>query len=265
VEKAASRVLSVVSKLKDSELILGRLYKDCVCHVEEISLIEEDYLWRGVNVYVDNNKSPQDFLIFRSYSLHGEKNISAYMAADAQSSIQGFSDILRLKKDWHMHLQASPELEASIRKSMGWLINSYNVRYCRADSRTFKPYHMNEKGSILLTPDDIKGFKSLSSPHLVKRAKTAPIYGFLNEKGEMVASSGVGFLTKKSFSISYTETSPEYRNRGIAKYLTSLASEPLIDKGLVGVYCADIKNEPSTKVANALGFIPYKDLLCFFN
>lgn len=80
-----------------------------------------------------------------------------------------------------------------------------------------------------------------------------------------MATSGVGFLTDKSFAISYTETEPEYRNRGIAKCLTSLASEPLINKGLVGVYAADVRNEPSLRVARALGFLPYMDLKCFYN
>jgi predicted GNAT family acetyltransferase len=91
------------------------------------------------------------------------------------------------------------------------------------------------------------------------------VYGYVNEKGELVATSGVGFLTKKSFAISYTETKPIYRSRGIAKCLTSLASEPLINKGLVGVYAADVTNEPSIRVARALGFLPYMDLKCFYN
>jgi predicted GNAT family acetyltransferase len=77
--------------------------------------------------------------------------------------------------------------------------------------------------------------------------------------------SGVGFLNSKSFAISYTETEPEYRNKGIAKWLTSLASDPLINKGLIGVYSADITNEPSLRVARALGFMPYRDLKCFYN
>jgi predicted GNAT family acetyltransferase len=87
----------------------------------------------------------------------------------------------------------------------------------------------------------------------------------LSENGKLVATSGVGFLNNKSFVISYVETEPEYRNKGIAKCLTSLASEPLIRKGLVGVYSTDVTNEPSLRVAEALGFIPYLDLKCFHN
>jgi hypothetical protein len=259
------KVFEVVSKLKESGLILKRLYADCVRHVEEISLIEEGYLWRNVSVYVDDDRHPQDFLLTHSASHQGEKNIGAYMTAEDQSNVQRFADILKRKKNCHMHLQTSVELESSIRESMIWLTNSYTVRYCRADSKTFKPYHLNSKGIVLLTPHNIRRFKSLSSPHMTKRIETAPVYGFINEKGKIVATSGVGFLTKKSFSISYTETSPENRNQGLAKCLTSLASEPLIIKGLVGVYCADIKNEPSIRVAKALGFLPHRDLACFFS
>jgi ribosomal protein S18 acetylase RimI-like enzyme len=258
-------VFAVVLKLKDNSLILNRLYRDCVRHVEEISLIEEGYLWQNVSVYVDDNQSVENFLIVHSFSQSGERNVSAYMVADTESTIQRFSDILRRKRDCHTHLQTSAELQPYVMKSMGWLSNSYKVRYSRADSSTFKPYRLDEKGIVLLTPDNIKRLKFSSSPRLIKRAETASIYGFVNEKGEVVASSGVGFLTKKSFSISYTETSPEYRNRGLAKCLTSLASQPLIMKGLVGVYCADVKNEPSIRVARGLGFLPYLDLMCFFD
>jgi hypothetical protein len=256
---------AVILRLKDKSLILNRLYRDYVRHVEEISLIEEGYLWQNVSVYVDDNQLAENFLILRSFLQSSEKHIGAYMVANAQPNIQGFSDILRRKRDCHTHLQTSAELEPYVMKSMGWLSNSYEVRYCRADSTTFKPCHSDEKGIVLLTPDTIKRLKSSNISHLTKRAETASIYGLVNEKGEVVASSGIGFLTKKSFSISYVETSLEYRNRGLAKCLTSLASEPLIMKGLVGVYCADSKNEPSLRVAKALGFLPYMDLMCFFN
>lgn len=258
-------MLLMVFKLKKNKLILKRLYEDCVCHVEEISLIEEDYLWQGVSVYADNAHSPSDFLLIRSFSHQGEKNISAYMAADTQSNVRRFAEILRLKRKCHLHLQTYIELESAVKESMSWLAKTYNVRYCRADSNTFKPFHLDEKGIVLLTPNNVGKYKSLSSWNLIKRVETAPVYGLVNDKGELVASSGVGFLTKKSFSISYTETSPEYRNRGIATWLTSLASEQLITKRLVGVYCADIKNEPSLRVASALGFLPYKELICFLN
>lgn len=102
-------------------------------------------------------------------------------------------------------------------------------------------------------------------PRFIKRLETGQIYGYVNEEGEMVATSGVGFLAKRSFSVSYTETAAEYRGRRIAKCLTSLASEPLIRKGLIGVYAADITNKASVGVAEGLGFVPYKDMMCFQN
>jgi hypothetical protein len=253
------------SKLRDKNLILKRLYKDYVRHVEEIFLIEEGNMWGSVSVYVDKSQSPQDFLIIRRFLHQGNENVSAYMVAEDQSSIKEFSEILKLKSGCHMHLQTSIELQPTLMRTMGWLKNSYTVRYCRADSETFKPYRSDNEGLVRLTPDNIKKYQTLHSPHLIKRAETAPIYAFINEKGDVAATSGVGFLTKKSFSISFTETSPQYRNRGLAKCLTSLASEPLIDRGLVGVYCADIKNEPSLRVAHALGFVPYIDMICLLN
>ena len=44
----------MVLKLKDKDRILPRLYEDFVSFVEEISLIEERYLWRNVTAYVDD-------------------------------------------------------------------------------------------------------------------------------------------------------------------------------------------------------------------
>jgi predicted GNAT family acetyltransferase len=116
-----------------------------------------------------------------------------------------------------------------------------------------------------MTPENIRSLWPSASPSLRKRVKTAPVYACVNESGKLVGTSGVGFLNKKSFVISYTETESEYRNRGIAKFLTTLASEPLIAKGLVGVYSTDITNEPSLAVARALGFAPYCELKCFYN
>lgn len=148
---------------------------------------------------------------------------------------------------------------------MKWLPNTYTVRYCRANSESFMPHSSHEKSAIRLTPENIKQFEPSASACFIERMKTAPVYGYVNKNGELVAISGVGFLTEKSFAISYTEAEPEYRSRGIAKCLTSLASEPLITKGLVGVHAADITNEPSIRVAKAIGFLPCQDLKCFHN
>jgi len=116
-----------------------------------------------------------------------------------------------------------------------------------------------------LTSSNIMKLDPTASSQYVKRLETAPVYGYLDEKGQLVATSGVGYITKKSFSISYTETKPDYRGRGIAKCLTSLACEPLIKMGLIGVYAADVTNQPSLRVATGLGFKPYRDLKCFHN
>ena len=250
----------MIFKLKKKTVILQRLYRDYVRYVEEISLIEEDYLWRNVSVYIDDSHALRDFLI-----LQEGKSVSAYMTAKNPLVIPKFADILKTRQGFRMHLQTSVEVESYVKQLVRWLPNTYTVRYCRADSKSFKPHCSHKKNAIRLTPVNIKELQPSSSPHFVERIKTAPVYGYVNEKGELVATSGVGFLTKKSFAITYTETNPEYRSRGIAKYLTSLASKPLINKGLVGVYSADVTNRLSLKVAGALGFLPYHDLKCFYN
>lgn len=250
----------MVFELKEKTLILQRLYRDYVRYVEEISLIEEDYLWENVSVYVDDSRSIQDFLILRE-----GRSLSAYMTAENMSIVAKFAEILKVKRDFRMHLQTSTGVEFYVKQFMRWLPNTYTVRYRRADSKTFKPHCLHKKGAIRLTPDNIKRLQPSPSLHFIKRVKTAPVYGYVDEKGQLVATSGVGFLTDKSFAISYTETKSEYRNRGIAKCLTSLASEPLVNKGLVGVYAADVTNEPSLRVARALGFLSYMDLKCFYN
>lgn len=250
----------MVVKLKEKAVILPRLYRDHVRYVEEISLIEEDHLWQNVSIYVDNPRSIRDFLILRE----GE-SVSAYMTAENQSIIPEFADILKAKRDFKMHLQTSIEVESYVERFMGWLPKTYTVRYFCADSETFKPHCLQKSNAIRLTPDNIQELQPSPSLHFITRITTAPVYGYVNEQAELVATSGVGFLTKKSFAISYTETKPEYRSQGIAKCLTSLASEPLINKGLISVYAADITNEPSIRVAKALGFLPYQDLKCFYN
>ena len=256
----------MVFKLKDKEGILPTLYKDCVSHVEEISLIEEDYLWQNVRICVDNPRSMQKFLILHSPSFFwGGRSISAYMKAKDPSIICKFGNILKAEGDARTHLQTSVEAQTYVRQFMGWLNKTYTVRYHRADAKTFKPYHKHRERAVLLTHENVKKYRPSASPHFVKRLETAQVYGYLNEEGRIVATSGVGFLTKKSFAISYTETEPEYRGRGIAKCLTSLASEPLIKKGLIGVYATDITNKPSLGVAEGLGFLPYRDLICFYN
>lgn len=251
----------MVVKLKEKNMILQQLYRDHVCHVEEISVVEEDYLWQDVSVYVDEPRSIQEFLIVRTRG----GSLGAYMMAENPSIIREFAEILKAMRDFQMHLQTSSRVEHHVKQFMSWLPRTYKVRYCRADSKTFKPHCLHRKGAIRLTPDNIKKLEPSASPYFIKRIETAPMYGYVNEKGELVAMSGVGFLTKKSFAISYTETKPEYRSQGIAKCLTSLSSEPLISKGLVGVYSADITNEPSLRVARALGFLPYLDLMCFYS
>lgn len=254
----------MVVELRNKDKILPRLYKDFVTFVEEISLIEESYLWRNVKVYVADPSSSREFLIIRLPSfLLKDRSLSAYMTAENLSVIQEFANILRGKKDFSMHIQTAVKKE-HVEQFMPWLTKTYTVRYCRADSTTFQLHCKHREMTVRLTPANIKRLYPSASSVFVKRLETTPVYGYVNEKGELVATSGVGFLTKKSFSISYTETNPEYRGRGIAKCLTSLASEPLIRRGLIGVYAADITNQPSLGVAEGLGFQPYQDLKCFW-
>lgn len=252
----------MVFKLRENEAVLQLLYRDCVCHVEEISLIEESHLWQDVGVYVDDLHSIQEFLIVRA---SGSRSVGAYMVAESPSVVREFAEILKAMGNFRVHLQTSIGIGHLAKRFMRWLRKTYTVRYCRADSKTFKPQCLHRKRTVLLTPENVKTLEPSASPHFIKRLETAPVYGYVNEKGELVAMSGVGFLGKKSFAISYTETKPEYRCQGIAKCLTSLASEPLIKKGLVGVYSADITNAASLRVAKALGFLPYRDLICFHN
>jgi hypothetical protein len=253
----------MIYKLRENGLILDRLYEDYVCYAEEISIIEEDYLWQNVSVYVDDPRSIKDFLIVCLPFFWKGKSFSVYMSAGSPSIIREFAGTLEELRDSQVHLQTSAENEPYVNQSLKWLPKTYTARYCRADFTTFKPHCLLREKAIRLTPTNIKNLQPSASPHFIKRIETAPVYGYLSENGKLVATSGVGFLNKKSFVISYIETEPEYRNKGIAKCLTSLASEPLIRKGLVGVYSTDVTNEPSLRVAEALGFIPYLDLKCF--
>jgi len=254
----------MVVELRDRNRILPRLYEDFVTYVEEISLIEEKYLWQNVRIYVNDQNSCQEFLILRLAVSPKRKNISVYMTAESSATVQTFSDVLKEKKKINVHVQTTTR-EAHIRQFMPWLTKSYTVRYCCATSTSFQPHCQHQEKAIRLTAENIKQFNLSASPLFIKRLKTAPVYGYVNEHKELIATSGVGFLTKKSFGISYTETRPEYRCQGIAKCLTSLASEPLIKKGLIGIYAADITNQPSLRVARGLGFQPYRDLKCFYN
>jgi len=256
----------MVCELIDKRRILPNLYRDPVAHVEEISLIEEDYLWENVSVYVDDPSSMRQFLLLHSPSFYlGGRSISAYMEAEDPSAVSEFLGILRNQGDVRIHLQSSLEVRPHVSQFMGWLDRTYTVCYYRADNRTFRPSFMHREKAVLLTPQNVKRYLPSAGPLFSKRLETAQVYGYLNGEGRMVATSGVGFLTRKSFSISYIETEPEYRNRGIAKCLTSLVSEPLIGKGLVGVYATDIENKPSIGVAQGLGFVPYKTMACFYN
>lgn len=91
-------------------MILQRLYRDYVRYVEEISLIVEDYLWQNVDVYVDDPRSIEDFLILRE-----GRSLSAYMTAENPSIISRFADILKAKRDFEMHLQTSIEVESFLK------------------------------------------------------------------------------------------------------------------------------------------------------
>jgi ribosomal protein S18 acetylase RimI-like enzyme len=246
-------------------MILPRLYQDYIVHVEAISLIEEDYLWNEVQVHVKDSSSMEEFLILYSPSLYSSgKSLSVYMTAREPSTIQEFANILEAEKHYRAHLETSTETKY-VKELIPWLTQSYNVRYFFADASIFKPSCQHRANAVQLTPENVKRLDPSASPLFVKRLKTAVVYGYLNELGKLVATSGVGWLTKKSFSISYTETKPEYRGLGIAKCLTSLASEPLIEKGLIAVYAADVTNTSSLGVAMGLGFRPHRDLRCFYN
>jgi len=252
----------MVLLLKDKKTILPRLYQDSVIYVEEISLLEEDYLWRNVQVYVEDPNSIKEFLVMQSDTKR--KSLSAYMTAGKPATIKEFAGIMRRKEDYQTHLQTSTPA-SYIKKYMSWLTKVYTARYHCVDSSTFKPSRMHAAKAVRLTPQNITKLDPSASPVYVKRLETAPVYGYLDEKGQLVATSGVGYLTKESFSVSYTETALDYRGRGIAKCLTSLACEPLIKMGLIGVYAADATNQPSLGVAKGLGFRPYRDLKCFHN
>jgi len=252
----------MVLLLRNKKTILPRLYQDSVIYVEEISLVEEDYLWRNVEIYVEDPNSIKEFLVMQFDTKR--KSLSAYMTAQNPSAIQEFAGIMRRKKDYQTHLQTSTPA-TYIKEHMPWLTKVYTARYHCVDSSTFRPSHRHEAKAVRLTPQNITKLDPSASPVYIKRLETALVYGYLDEKGQLVATSGVGYLTKESFSISYTETEPEYRGRGIAKCLTSLACEPLIKKGLTGVYAADATNQPSLGVAKGLGFKPYRDLKCFHN
>jgi hypothetical protein len=255
----------MVLRLKNTKSILPRLYKDCVSYVEVISLIEETYLWRNVQVYVESSKTMEEFLLLHSPSTYWSgTSLSAYMTAQKPSTIREFAGILKKKEHYRTHLETSTPA-SQISKCMPWLTKRYTVRYLFADSSTFKPDYKHRARAILLKPDNILRLDPTASSLYVERLKTAPVYGYQNRKGMLVATSGVGWLTKKSFSISYTETKPRYRRRGIAKCLTSLASEPLIKKGLMGVYASDVTNKPSLGVGLSLGFRPYRDFNCSYS
>lgn len=256
----------MIYKLEKNASILLRLCEDCVRYAEELSLIEEDYLWPNVSVYVDDPRSMQDFLIVSSPSFYWTgRSLSAYMSTEKASIIREFATVLKAARNLRVHLQTSLENEPYVNRFMKWLSRTYTVRYLRSDLRTFKPCYPHKEGAVRLTPNNVKSLRPSAPPHFKKRAETAPIYVYVNERGKVVGTSGVGFLNKKSFVISYTETRPQYRNRGIAKCLTSLASEPLISKGLIGVYSTDVTNAPSLRVARALGFTPYCELKCFYS
>ena len=255
----------MVLRLKNTKSILPRLYEDCISYVEEISLTEETYLWRNVQVYVESSNTMEEFLVLRSPSVYWSgTSLSAYMTARKPSTIREFAGILKKKGHYRTHLETSTPA-TQIKKCIPWLTKRYTVRYLCADSSTFKPDHKHQARAVLLTPDNIPRLDPTASSLYVKRLKTAPVYGYPNEKGILVATSGVGWLTQKSFSISYTETKPRYRRRGIAKCLTSLASESRVKKGLIGVYASDITNKPSLKVGIGLGFEPHCDFNCFYN
>jgi ribosomal protein S18 acetylase RimI-like enzyme len=254
----------MILELKNKSAILPRLYEDFVLFVEEIALIEETYLWRNVTVFVDDEHSMREFLLLHSPSVYWDgKSLSAYMTAENPVTVRKFASILKEKKNLQTHLETSAKANY-VKQLLPWLDKNYTVRYCRADLATFKPHYKHRRNTVQLTPQNIKQFQPSADSHFVKRLETAPAYGYVTERGELVATSGVGFLTQKSFSISYTETKPEYRGRGIAKCLTALACEPLIKMGLIGVYAADVTNQPSLEVARGLGFEPYRDLKCFY-
>ena len=252
----------MVLLLKDKKTILPRLYQDSVIYVEEISLVEEDYLWRNVQVYVENPNSMKEFLVMQFD--RKRRSLSAYMTAEKPTTIEKFAGIMRRRKDYQTHLQTSTPA-SYIKKYMPWLTKVYTARYHRVDSSAFKPSRMHVAKAVRLTPQNVTKLDPSASPVYIKRLETAPVYGYLDERGQLIATSGVGYLTKKSFSISYTETKPDYRGRGIAKCLTSLACEPLIKKRLIGVYAADATNKPSLGVAKGLGFKPYCYIKCFHN
>ena len=241
-------------------MILERLYRDCVRYVEEISLIEEERIWQNVEVYVDNLDFIESFLVLREH-----EGISAYMTAEDPSHIREFADVLKAKGEPQVHLQTSAEAEPYIKRFLRGLSKTYTVRYGRADTHTFRPHCLHKKRAVRLTPDNVKDLEPSASSRFIARIRTSPVYCYVDKNGRSVSISGVGFLTKRSFAISFTETKPKYRGQGIAKCLTSMASQPSIKMGLIGVYGADVQNEPSMRVAKALGFLPYTDLKCFHN
>jgi len=78
-------------------------------------------------------------------------------------------------------LKTSQEIEPQVRQYMAWLTETYNVRYCYTDAKTFKPHCQHKENSILLTPKNIREFRPSVGPQFVKRLEIAQVYGYLNE------------------------------------------------------------------------------------
>lgn len=148
----------MVCELKNKSKILTRLYEDFVLYAEEISLIEETYLWHNITVFVDDEHSIGEFLILHAPSFYwGGKSLSAYIAAIKTQTILEFANILK-EKLFQTHLQTSTKA-SFVKEFMPWLTQTYTVRYCRVDSATFKPHCKYKRSAVRLTPQNIKQFQ----------------------------------------------------------------------------------------------------------
>lgn len=83
-----------------------------------------------------------------------------------------------------------------------------------------------------------------------------PIFAARDERGAIASWAAIKCKSDDVWEMAVM-TEPTYRNRGLARSVTSHATQAAIESGKLALYLHEVSNHASAKVCHALGYTPY--------
>lgn len=245
--------------LTEYHQILNFLYGDERRYIEEISIIENMYLYPDIEIYVDDPGDIKKFLILQKNRV-GNYSVFLHSAGDHDFTRKAFEKVSPLEKS---HLQTG-DFEKRFFQETCNTISSYRYLIMCFRSDKFTPVY--KPVPLRITPDmkykDLNEISHGNGSRFREQARHGVFYA-VRDNGAWAALGGSG-VWSYNYCYLFVDTETQYRGRGYARAVLSYAIRDILNRGKKPVYALDPTNEPSLRLARRLGFVPYTTRECFF-